>query len=210
VVTEPEFKFVVRLDLKSEIRLRQGTCAIARSKGFAGTRYIELTPPADQAAPFLTEGAFLKTVRETDIVVKANEVMGEARDAFQRFEKEKLTEEISATVKNARASFSELNRVLANMNALIQENRDALKASLEQTKGITTKTNDILARQGDAIERISKNIDQASVHLPAILVNIEELTAEVKRHPWRLLRKGEPDAPPAKLDHKHPEAGKPN
>jgi len=192
VVYEPELGFDIRLAIKKEIRLHQGAVAVARARGFAGGKYVEITEPQNASGPLLQDGTVIQSVREADIMAQANEVMDQAHDALLRFHKEKITEGLADTVKNAKASLAELNRVLINTNALIQENRASIKGSLDQTNGITTKTNAILEHQSAAVERILKNLDQATGHLPAIAGNVEELTADLKKHPWRLIRKGEP------------------
>jgi ABC-type transporter Mla subunit MlaD len=193
IVYEPEFGFIVDLALRNEIRLREGTFAIARRKGFAGARFIELISPEGAKGPFLEEGAVLKTLPEPDLMAKAGEVMGEAQETLSRFKKGNLAEEAASALRAAQASFVELKTLLANTNSMVQENRAALKDSLEQTRLITARTQTILARQGEAVERVSKNLDQASAHLPAILSNVEDFTVEVKRRPWKLLRKSEPE-----------------
>ncbi|MBI5201653.1 MAG: MCE family protein [Elusimicrobia bacterium] len=201
VVYVPEFRFVVRLAIKSEIQLRRGTICAVRNRGFAGGKSLELVAPDRPEAGMLAEGEILPTTRDTDLMAKANEVLGEAQKVVRRFQEHGTAEEAIAVVKAARQVVNHLDDTLVSVRALVEEDRTALKATLEQTKSLTERSNGILDRRGPNLERSLQNLDQSLVHLPAILVNLEELTADLKKHPWRLVRKGD-EAPP-KLEHNH-------
>ncbi|MBI4348570.1 MAG: MCE family protein [Elusimicrobia bacterium] len=201
VVYVPEFRFVVGLAIKNELQLRRGTVVHVRNKGLAGGRVLELVAPDRPDAGMVGEGEVLPTTRDTDLMAKANEVLGEAQKVVKRFQEKGTAEEAIAVVKVARQVVTHLDETLISARALVEENRATLKASLEQTRALTEKGNAILEKRGDALDRSLKNLDESLLHLPAILINLEELSADLKKRPWRVLRKGGDDPP--KLDHKH-------
>lgn len=202
ITYEPEFRFNVRLAIKNEIRLRQGTTVLVRNKGFGGTKFLELATPAEAGGALLKEGSVLAAVRETDVMVKANEVLGEVQKVVANFQKRGTAEDLVQVVKNARTALGSLDRALNGMNALMDENRAALKAAVQDAQGITARANDLLAKKDAALQQTLDDLRQTTSHLPSIMVNVEELTADLKRRPWRLVRKGT-EGPPLQLDHKH-------
>lgn len=204
IAYEPEFRFIVRLAIKEEIQLKMGTNVIVRSKGFGGARYLELSPPsAAENRPIVPDGAMLPTLREADLMSKAHDVMGELQKVVRNFQREGTGDEIVRIVKRSDSALAGLERALSNINALMEENRAALKAALQQTQGLTTRANDLMSRKDQALQQTVDHLRESVSHLPAIMMNLEELTAELKRHPWRMVRKGEPGGAAPRLEHKH-------
>ncbi len=202
ITYEPEFRFNVRLAIKNEIRLREGTTVLVRNKGFGGAKFLELSTPEGAGGALLKEGAVLATVRETDVMAKANEVLGEVQKVVVDFRKKGTADDLIHTVKNARAALGSLDKALVAMNGLMDENRAALRAAVKDAQGITARANEILAKKDEALQQTLDDLRRTTSHLPAIMVNVEELTADLKRHPWRLVRKGT-EGPPLQLDHTH-------
>lgn len=210
VTYEPRFRFVVRFSVKRDIRLPPGTKALVRGRGFTGGRYLDLVAPDRASGEAVEPGSVLPVELEPDLMAKANDVLGEARLVVRRFQERGTAEDAIALVSDTRAAVNELRKTLANANALVananalmDENRATLKETMRFTRSATAKTDELLARRGPAADRALKNLDEALLHVPAILVSLEELAADLKKHPWKLVRKGGGDPP--KLDHQHGE-----
>lgn len=203
---EPKLEFIARLAIKTEIRLKEGTSVVVRNKGFGGAKFLELSVPAEDR-PLLSEGAVLPTVRDTDLMAKANEVMGELERVVKGFQKEGVSADIALTFKHANLALAKLEATLTTLNGVLEDNRAALKATMHNAQGVAARTNDLLTKREAALQQSLENLNQSLAHLPSIMVNLEELTAELKRHPWRLVRKGEAGPPPA-MEHKHAPAVK--
>lgn len=211
IAYEPEFRFIVRLAIKQDIRLKMGTTVIVRNKGFGGAKYLELSPPSrGEGRAIVPDGALLATLRETDLMSKAHEVMGELQRVVRNFQKEGTGDEIVRIVKHAELALASLDRALTNVSALMEENRAALKGTLQQAQGLTTRTNEALSKKDAALQQSVESLKESMSHLPAIMINLEELTAELKRHPWRMVRKGGPEGPLPRLEHKHAPAVAPS
>ncbi|MBI3504999.1 MAG: MCE family protein [Proteobacteria bacterium] len=197
VTYEPQFRFVVEFNVKNEIQLPIGSKVVVRGKGFTGGRFLDVIPVEGGKGIVLPENALLPVELEPDLMAKANDVLGEARSVVRRFAEKGTADDAVALIHEARGVVVEMRRTMANVNAMVEENRVALRS-------VTAKSDDLLTKRGPAIERSLKNIDEALVHVPAITAMAEELVADLKKHPWRLLRKGEADPP--KLDHNHEKA----
>lgn len=192
VAYEPDVRFDVRLAIKRELRLRAGTKVMVRSKGLGGTRYLELTTPAaDAAAGFIQEGAVLDAVFEPDIFSSAQGTLGDVQKMVGNVQKGGTAENLQAAAKHMRDAMAKLDMTLAGVNALVGENRATLKATLEETHALTAQTRKLLAKQDEALTKSLENIKEGTSHLPAIMANAEAMTADLKKHPWRLIRKGD-------------------
>jgi ABC-type transporter Mla subunit MlaD len=210
IAYDPELVFVVRLSIKREIKLNVGTTLTVRNKGFGGSKFIELMPPADGGSQaVLQEDAVLLSVPDRDLTTKANEVLEEVQKIVRDLQKSGTVDQIARTVNIAQSAVVNLDRVLANTNALLEENRAALQLAVKNIAGITARTDELLTKKDAALQQTVENLNQSTSHLPFILMNIEELTADVKLHPWHLLRKGK-EGPPVTVDHHHPPAATKN
>ena len=171
------------------------------SKGFAGGKVLDLIGPETAQGPRIEEGAVLPAIHDTDIMAKANEVLGEAQKVVKQFQDKGTVQDAMGVVKSARSVLDHLDKTLISMHAMVEEDRAALKATLEHTQGFTARSDELLEKRSAAMERSLKSLDDSLVHLPSILINLEELSADLKKHPWRLIRKG--DETPVALEHKH-------
>ena len=195
VAYEPELQFVVRLAIRKTLRLKEGTAVAVRNKGFGGAKYLELSVPEGER-PMIEDGAVLPTTRDTDLMSKANEVMGEIEKAAQGFRKEGTAQDIMRAFKRADAALAKLDVVLTTANQLLAENRAPLNETISHARGLSARGDELLAKKDAALLQTIDHLNQASAHLPAIMANLEEFSADIKKHPWRLIRKGEAPAEP--------------
>jgi len=190
VAYEPDVHFDVRLSVKRELRLRAGTTVLVRGKGLGGARYLELIPPENPGSKFVLEGELLDAVAEPDIFASAQGTLGDVQKMVGDVQKGGTTENLQAAALHMRHAMAKLDATLASLNALLTENRATLKATLEETHALTADARKLMAKQDAALTQSLENIKQGTSHLPAIMANAEELTADLKKHPWRLVRKG--------------------
>jgi len=208
IAYEPEFKFIVTLAIKSEIELRWGTKVMVRNKGFGGAKFIELSPPPDENSgqAVIEAGSVLPVEQAPDLMTKANAVLAKVENVVRDFQNAKTGTQVQEAMQKAKSALENLDSLLANANALVAENRKALKSSVDNANGLTAKSNALLTKNEKALSRAIANIDESMVHVPAIMKNVEELTAELKRNPWRLIRKGK--VKETDFDHSHSEERK--
>ncbi|HBL17715.1 MAG TPA: hypothetical protein DD417_13445 [Elusimicrobia bacterium] len=200
---EPSFVFIVRMDIDRQIRLYEGTSVMVRSKGLMGSRYLELMPPPGETGVLLAEGAVVPVVTEGDIMAKAGEVLSQVEKIMGRLKTADTAGQLHGVVADARILVQNLSATMVSARILVEENRASLRKSLDGAQGVTTQLDGLLQKRGPELDRILRNADQSLSHMPAILMNVEELTEDLKRNPWRLLRKGDSKDVPPKLDHNH-------
>ncbi len=184
VVYAPRFRFVVRFTVKRDIRLPPGTKVMVRAKGFTGGRYLDLEAPEEASDVAVPAGTVLPVELEPDLMAKANDVLGEARTVVRRFSERGTAEDAAMAVREARGAMVELRRTLVTTNAMMEENRAALKS-------LMSASGKVLSDRGPEIDRSIKNMDESLAKLPVIMGNLEALTADLKKRPWRLVRKGD-------------------
>ncbi|MBI3551648.1 MAG: MCE family protein [Elusimicrobia bacterium] len=171
ITYQPRLRFNVRMAMKNEIRLRHGANVVVRGRGFGGARYLEIAAPESEDTREIFESDTLPAVLDADLMYKANEVMGDAHSVLHVLQKEGTAAELSQAAKRLNRVLANLDRTLTNVNGILEEDRASLKVTLEHTSGVAAK---------------------ADERLPAILADLQALVADLKKHPWRLVRKGEP------------------
>jgi len=204
IAYQPELQFVVRLAIKREMRLKRGTVVIVRNKGFGGAKYLELSAPVKGAPEGLVpEGAVMPVRQEGDLMAKADQVMGDLGRVVRDFERSGTSANIGRTVEKA-------NAALASLGALLEENRAALRSTLEHARGAAARTDELMSKEDAVLRQTLENLNQSMArlneslsHLPTIMVNLEALSADLRRRPWRLIRKGDPEDSPVDLQHSH-------
>lgn len=184
VTYEPQFRFVVRFSVKSGIRLPPGTKVMVRGKGFSGGRYLDLAAPPRVGDAAVPPDTVLPVELEADLMAKANDVLGEARQVVKRLHDQGAAEDAVLLLRDARGMVNEMRKTMATTNALLEENRAAMRSLLSQS-------DEHLKARGPEINRSLKSLDESLARLPAIMANVEALTADLKKRPWRLVRKGD-------------------
>lgn len=203
----PEMRFIVELSIRKEVHLFQGTKVLVRGKGFGGTKVLELLPPITKG-PRIEAGAILPVASDKDLLVKANEVLSKVESVVLDFKKADTGAQLKSAIADGRAVLLNMDMVLKNLDGMIKENRSDVGQAVTASKALAIKTSEILAENQEVLKRILVSLDKSLIHLPDIMINVEEVTAEIKKHPWRLLRKGNPKEP-AEVDHQHEPVKKP-
>lgn len=206
VTYEPEFKFIVHLSVKPEIRLRQGMAVGVQSKRLGAAKVLNLFfPEGVVPGASLSPGDRLPVVEELDLMAKANKVMNQVERFLLDFNTKETGSELRETLTHARSAVANLDHALGNANGMLAENRAALKESIVELKNASAGAAEMISASKASIESSAARLDEAMRHLPAVIVNTEELTNEVKHKPWKLLRKGDDKELP-EIEHLHPEA----
>jgi ABC-type transporter Mla subunit MlaD len=118
--------------------------------------------------------------------------MGDTRSLLHTLQKEGTAADLSLAVKRLNHVLDTLDRTLADVDAVVKEDRAPLKVAVEHASGIAAKSDELLAKRQAEIDKSLESLK----HLPAIMTELEGFVTEIKRHPWRLVRKGDP--PPEK------------
>jgi len=152
----------VTLWIRDGIRLHKGIKAFVKNLGFMGEKYIGLIS-SEKDSGYLKSG---------DVIIGEDppDFEGLLRDGKQiAVQLREITENINKRLKNNSKAIDE---ILANIN--------------DTTRNISLITDNIENRL-----RINKdNVDDILENLNAATHNLEEMTYDLKLHPWKLLHRG--------------------
>lgn len=148
--------------LKENVKLHEGAQAFIKNLGFLGEKYVALTT-GDDEKPFLKPGAVL---------------VGNEPPSF-----DKLLSQGDKIAGNLESISTQIDdRLKINSQAL-----DSIVANLDITlkdvASISSRINATLTSNQDLIDQIIANVNRTTK-------NLEEMSFDLKEHPWKLLYRG--------------------
>jgi len=157
-----EIKMVLILRLDEKAHLKEGAKAYVKNLGFMGDKYIGLTS-GDKNASYLVPGTVLEGEDPIDV--------------------EKLIED------GKEISF-QLKEISRNINERLETNKETVDEILaglnEGLKKVVSITDNIDKR----LDVNKKRVDNIVAHLEATTKNLEEMSHDLKLHPWKIMYKG--------------------
>ena len=192
----PEFadKIELTLSIISETVIKQDTKAAIKSLGLVGGKYVELTGGTPQARLLEPGGMIIgeESFKLEDLTKVALEVAGKLKNIAANLDHMlgdpalakslKITirnlQEASANVKAMTSNKDEVAQTLKNLPILLKK----IDESADNLKALTEKSDKIV---GDN----TKNIDEMVEHFRDMGKNLKDASEEIKKAPWKLLRK---------------------
>jgi len=184
----------VTLSIYRDTVVKQDTKAAIKTLGLVGGKYVELasgTPKARSLGPDETlrgeESLKIEDLTRAalDVVAKLKNIAGNLDHLLgdpALSKSLKITvrnlEEVSANIKVMTSSKEEVAQGLKNLPELLKK----LDDSATSLKAITDKSDKIVGEN-------KKNIDDMIEHFRDMGKNLKDASEEVKKEPWRLLRK---------------------
>jgi phospholipid/cholesterol/gamma-HCH transport system substrate-binding protein len=201
VAPERGEKVELMLSIFSDTMLKQDTKAAIKSLGLVGGKYVELTGGSPEAKP-LEPGAVItgdESLKMEDLTKAALDVVSKLKNIATNVDRllgdPALTKSIKTTVQNLQQVSSNISEVTADvkvMTASKDEVAQTLKnlpellkkvdASVATLKEITDKTDKLMGENREKVDATLENVKE-------ITANIKEMTDDVKKHPWKLIRK---------------------
>jgi phospholipid/cholesterol/gamma-HCH transport system substrate-binding protein len=209
----PEFtdKIELTLSVFSDTVIRQDAKAAIKSLGLVGGKYVELTGGTPKA-PLLEPGGMIigeESFKLEDLTKAALDVAGKLKNiaanldhmlgdpALAKALKTTIRnlQEASANVKDMTSHKEEVAQTLMNLEDMTshkEEVAQTLKSlpillkkideSADNLKSLTEKSDKLVADN-------KKNIDEMVANFRDMGKNLKDLSEEVKKAPWKLLRK---------------------
>jgi phospholipid/cholesterol/gamma-HCH transport system substrate-binding protein len=208
VVPELGGKVELTLSIYEEAAIKEDVKVSIKTTGLVGKKYVSLEGGSPEAKPLMT-GAVLyggESQSMEDLTKMGLEVAGKLKHIAGNLDRllgdpalsksikgtvlnvQEVTEDIKGVVLNAQevtenvkvmtSSKEEVAQSLKNLPELLKK----LDASVANLKEITDKTDKIVGEN-------TKNVDATMENLKEITTNLKELTDDVKKHPWKLIRK---------------------
>jgi phospholipid/cholesterol/gamma-HCH transport system substrate-binding protein len=192
----PEYgdRVEVTLSVYRDTVIKQDTKAAIKTLGLVGGKYVELSNGTAQAKPLGPNEVLTgeKSLKLEDLTKVALEVAGKLKNIANNLDRmlgdPALTRSIKSSVQNLQEISQNINVMTSSKDEVAQglknlpELLKKIEESADNLKAITDKTDMII---GDN----KKNIDAMLESFKDIAKNLKETTDDVKKHPWKLLRK---------------------
>jgi len=196
----PERKGQVELTLSiyDDAAVKEDSQASIKTLGLVGGKYVELTTGSPDAA-LIKPGGIIEgeeSFKMEDLTKAGLEVVGKLRHIAASMDRLVGDPALARNIKSAVQNVQDVTANVKELTASLNENKASLTDSLKRLPDITKKLDETLANLKALSEKSDatladnrKQIDAAMANVKEISQNVKELTDEVKKHPWKLLRK---------------------
>ena len=194
VAPEQGDKVELTLSVFSDIVIKEDTKAAIKSLGLVGGKYVELSGGTPQAKP-LARGAALigdESLKLEDVSKAALDVIEKLRNIATNLDRmlgdPAMAKSLKTTVKNLQ-EVSENLKVMTSSKEEVAQGLKNLPELLKKIDESATNLKAITEKSDKIVSDNRKNIDEMIVHFREMGKNLEEASEEVKKAPWKLLRK---------------------
>jgi len=192
----PQFpdKVEIILSILNDTVVKKDSQAAIKTLGLVGAKYIELTG-GTPGAPALEPGGTIigaESFKLEDLTKAALDVVGKLQNIATNLDHmlgdPALARSLRTTVKNLQDTSENVKTMTANKDEVAQTLKNLpvllkkIDESADNLKALTEKSDKLL---GDN----KKNIDEMIANFRDISKNMKDMTEEVKKSPWKLLRK---------------------
>jgi phospholipid/cholesterol/gamma-HCH transport system substrate-binding protein len=194
VAPEKGDKIELTLSIFSDTVIRQDTKAAIKTLGLVGGKYVELSGGSPQS-PVLEPGGMIigeESLKMEDLTKMALDVVVKLKNITNNVDRmlgdPALAKSLKTTIANLQDVSSNVKVMTSSKEEVAQGLKDLpdilkkLDASADNLKAITEKSDAMLGEN-------KKNIDATMVSVKEITNNLKEMTDDVKKHPWKLIRK---------------------
>lgn len=145
--------------LEEKAKIRSGAKAYVKMMGFMGEKYVGLTS-GDKGAAYLAPGAV---------------ILGEEPVDFEKLLHD--GQEIAAQIKD----------ITTNLRERLEKNKDHIDSSLANLDTTMKNAVSITDNVDERLKVNKQNIDDIMANLKTAAVNLDQLTYDLKKHPWKIM-----------------------
>ncbi len=187
-------KIELTLSVYDDAVIREDTKAAIKTLGLVGGKYVELTGGTAQAKQLEPGGTLIgeESFKLEDLTKAGLEVVAKLRNIANNLDRmlgdPGTSKSIKTIVQNLQDTSENLKVMTSSKEEIAQglKNLPAIMKKLEDTteslKAVTEKSDKIM---GDNKKKIDETLD----NIRQITQNFKEVTEDVKKAPWKLLRK---------------------
>ena len=201
VAPEHGDKVELSLSIYQDTVLKEDTKAAIKSLGLVGGKYVELSGGTPQAKD-LKPGAVLygeESLKIEDLTRTGMEVVNKLKVIAQNIEK--IVQNVERTVgdpalaKNIRGALQNVNEITEDVKVMtsskeqVAETLRNLPELLKKIDASAANLREITERTDAIVGENRKQIDATMENIKETTKNLKELTEDVKKHPWKLIRK---------------------
>jgi phospholipid/cholesterol/gamma-HCH transport system substrate-binding protein len=196
------------LSVYSDAVIKEDAAASIKTLGIIGKKYVDISGGSPDAGPLAPGGVLAgkDALRMEDLTKAGLEAVDKVRhiaDSLDRLLGDaSLARNIRGTLQNVEAATANIRAMTENkehvseaMRSLpgIMKKLDAdlanLKTVMEKTEALMGQTQTLVGRADAALADNREQIDASIGNMQDISQNLKELTEDVKKHPWKLIRK---------------------
>jgi len=201
VVPDLGNKVELTLDVFEDAVIKEDVKVSIKTLGLVGKKYIDISGGTPNAKP-LRPGAVLygeESLKMEDLTRMAMEVVGKLKDVAQNIET--IIRNVERTVgdpalaKNIKGAVQNVNEITENIKVMT-ESKDEVAQTLKELPELLKKVDASAANLKEITEKTDKligenrkNVDATMENVKETTNNLKELTEDVKKHPWKLIRK---------------------
>jgi len=201
VAPEQGDRVELTLSVFSDTVIKEDTKAAIKSLGLVGGKYVELSGGSPKASALepgsiiigdesfkledLTRAALDVVGKLQNIANNLNSMLGDPALAKSLKTTIKNLQDVSEDIKVMTAGKEEVAQTLKNLPELMKK----IDESANNLKAITDKTNIVMGKTDAIVSENRKNIDAMLVSFKEMAKNLEAASEEIKKTPWKLLRK---------------------
>ncbi len=192
----PEFgdKIELTLSIYSDAVIKSDTKAAIKTLGLVGGKYVELTGGTPQAKELAPGGTLMgeESFKLEDLAKAGLEVVAKLKNVANNLDRmlgdPATTKSIKTIVQNLQDTTENI-KVMTSSKEEIAQGLKNLPAILKKLEDTTATLKTITEKADNLVGDNRKKIDDTLENVTQITQNIKELTAEVKKAPWKLIRK---------------------
>lgn len=179
-----------RLFINKDVQLRED--AKIRIEGVNGlmTPYLEIRSGGNSEARILAEGdtvTGIDPIPLDDLVAKGQAIVENLQETIIRINKFSRDPEIAASV---RGTLINLNSLTSNMNEMLASHQGNVSKTIHELEAATQHLKNILEKIDQGEGTAGKLLSDETLYR-----ELEEFVRDLKRHPWKLLKKGREEEP---------------
>jgi len=158
-----DIKMELTLWLDEKAKLREGSKAYVKNLGLMGEKYVGLTSGLKNS-PYLAPGAI---------------IFGEETPSFEQL------------VGDGKEISQELKEISRNINERLETNKERVDGILESMNESLHNVASITDNLDQRLNVNKEHIDHIVANLEVTSKNLEEMSQDLKLHPWKIMYKGQ-------------------
>lgn len=188
--TEKKNRVFVKVFLNRGTEIRDNYTFSVQGAYVLSEPHIEITPlPGDR--PLLKNGALLEgigPVQIDELITRSMHIAQEMDAILTKVRTMTDDEELTSSLKIMVVNFADLS---VKMKGFMEGNQDDITTTVKDLKGFAASLNE----SGEKFNAIMTQVEKGDgtvgkfLHSEDVYNDIKELTADIKKHPWKLLKK---------------------
>jgi len=196
------------LSVFSDAVIKEDATASIKTLGMIGKKYVEISGGSPDASPLPPGGVLTgrDAMKIEDLTKTGLEVVEKVRHIARNLDRllgdPSLVRGIKGTLQNVEAATANIRAMTDNKDQVgeamrslpeIMKKVDAdlanLKTVMERTEALMGQAQTLVGRTDATLADNRKQIDATMESMKDISQNLKEMTEDVKKHPWKLIRK---------------------